>query len=65
MEQAATALAVADGSPARARAAKDAMPKALQEAVRLLLAGEPLTPPPDVVRQWRERLVQDGIFPES
>lgn len=63
LDQAATALAVVDGAPSRARVAKDALPKALQEVVRLLLAGEPIAPPPTLVAQWRERLVADEVFP--
>ncbi|WP_370973784.1 hypothetical protein [Amycolatopsis sp. cg9] len=65
LEQAATALAVVDGTPNRARVAKDALPKALQEVVRLLLAGETIAPPAALVGQWRERLVADGVFPAA
>ncbi|MFE2754040.1 hypothetical protein ACFXGA_18780 [Actinosynnema sp. NPDC059335] len=65
LDHAAVALAVTDGRPDRARVAKDALPKALQELVKLLLAGEPVVPPPSVVRQWRERLIRDGVFPAS
>ena len=63
LDHAAVALAVTDGRPDRARVPADALPKALQDLVKLLLAGEPVAPPPSVVQQWRERLVRDGVFP--
>lgn len=63
LDHAAVALAVTGGRPDRARVAKDALPRALQELVKLLLAGEPVAPPPSVVQQWRERLIRDAVFP--
>ncbi|MBW4722387.1 hypothetical protein [Saccharothrix obliqua] len=63
LEQAATAMALVEGAPTRARLAADALPRALQGMVRLLLAGETVAPPPSLVEAWCERLVAAGVFP--